>query len=111
MKNEKFDVYQMVTDRIIAQMEKGTIPWRKTWQGGEPINYVSRKPYKGLNLLLLPFGGEWLTFNQCKDLKGAVKKGEKASPVIFEFPQKQKESLGQARKTTVLASGWKLKSR
>lgn len=93
MKNEKFDVYQMVTDRIIAQMEKGIIPWRKTWQGGEPINYVSRKPYRGLNLLLLPFGGEWLTFNQCKDLKGKIKKGEKASPVIYwNFLSKKDEN-------------------
>ncbi len=29
------NIYQMVTDRIIAEMEKGIIPWQKPWNGGE----------------------------------------------------------------------------
>ena len=27
------NVYQMVTDRIIAELEKGIIPWKKPWTG------------------------------------------------------------------------------
>lgn len=57
-------VYQMVTDRIIAEMEKGIIPWQKPWFGkeGSAINYVTRRPYSLLNQLLLGREGEWLTF-------------------------------------------------
>jgi antirestriction protein ArdC len=78
-----FDIYSEVTNRIIAQLEKGVIPWRKTWHGSEPINYISRKAYRGINLLLLPYGGEWLTFKQAKDSGGNVKKGEKSSMIVF----------------------------
>lgn len=77
------NVYQMVTDRILADLEKNIIPWRKPWTGGVPLNYVSRQPYHGVNLLLLPYGGEWLTFLQAKEAGGNIKKGEKSSIVVF----------------------------
>ena len=75
-------VYEYVTDRIIKQLEQGTIPWRRPWQGGEPINYVTRKPYRGVNRLLLP-GGEYLTWNQIHARGGSVKKGATAYMVVF----------------------------
>lgn len=28
-----FDIYTAVTDRIIAQLEQGIIPWNKPWTG------------------------------------------------------------------------------
>ena len=56
------NIYQMVTDRILQQLENNVIAWRKTWRGGSPANYVTQKPYNGINLLLLPYGGEWLTY-------------------------------------------------
>jgi len=77
------DVHERVTEKILEQLAKGVIPWRKTWHGSLPINYVSRKAYRGINLMLLPFGGEWLTFKQAKDAGGNVKKGEKASLIVF----------------------------
>lgn len=82
------NVYQMVTDRIIDQLQNGIIPWRKPWSGacladGGAINYVSRKPYSMLNQLLLGKEGEWLTFKQVKDLGGSIKKGAKAGMVVF----------------------------
>jgi len=80
------NVYQMVTDRIIEQLEQGVVPWRKTWQGSVPINYVSRKPYRGVNTLLLQQGGEYLTFLQCKQAGGHVKKGEHGSIIVFYKP-------------------------
>lgn len=48
------NVYQMVTDRIVAQLEQGLVPWHKPWTGvgledGGAVNYVSRKPYSMLN--------------------------------------------------------------
>jgi antirestriction protein ArdC len=83
------DVYQVITDRIIGLLEKGVVPWQKPWQGGEqmPRNLVSGHEYRGVNVFLLhammyqsPF---WLTFNQARELGGHVKKGERASPVVF----------------------------
>ena len=53
----EINIYEMVTQRILDQLEKGVIPWRKTWEGGKPLNYASRKFYQGVNVLLLPYGG------------------------------------------------------
>ena len=83
------DVYQVVTDKIISLLEQGTIPWRKPWNSssGIPRNLITNKEYRGINLLLLscqeyssPY---WLTYRQVISKKGNVRKGEKASPVIF----------------------------
>jgi len=76
-------VYQYVTDRIISELEKGNIPWVKNWKGQKAINYITRKEYKGINLMLLPFPGEYLTFKQISDIKGSVKKGEKSSMIVY----------------------------
>ena len=48
-------VYDQITERIIAMLEKGTVPWCKPWQvqTGLPRNLVSKKPYRGINTLLL----------------------------------------------------------
>lgn len=82
-------VYQVITDRVIALLEQGTVPWHKPWQGGQtmPRNLVSRRPYRGVNVFLLhamayasPY---WLTFRQAQELGGNVRKGEKACPVVF----------------------------
>lgn len=76
-------VYEIVTERIIDELSKGRIPWRRPWRTeGPAINYVTRKEYRGINRLLLA-GGEYLTFKQIKDRGGNVKKGEKSSIVVF----------------------------
>ena len=85
---EKVNVYQMVTDRIIEELQKGIIPWHKPWSGagladGGAVNYVTQKPYSMLNQMLLGRGGEYLTFKQIKDLGGNVKKGAKSQMVVF----------------------------
>ena len=95
----KFDIYQAVTDRIISQLEQGIIPWKKSWQGNEPINYITRKPYRGINTLLLKQGGEYATFKQIKDSGGSVLKGEKSQMIVFwkvlerENPEGEKEKI------------------
>lgn len=87
--SEKVNVYQMVTDRVIAQMQQGIIPWHQPWTGmGGAVNYVTRKPYSFLNQLLLGRDGEWMTFKQVKQMGGAVKKGAKAGMVVFYSPFK-----------------------
>lgn len=78
-------VYEMVTDRIISQLEQGVIPWEKPWTGikSGAFNRVSKKPYSLLNQMLLNHEGEYATFKQWQDLGGHVRKGEKAEIVVF----------------------------
>ena len=80
-------VYEIITDRIIKQLEVGTIPWRQSWKGGKPRNGASMKDYNGINTFLLSMMGynnpHWFTFKQVNDMGGRIKKGEKGSVVIF----------------------------
>lgn len=81
-----FDAMKAITDRIIAELEKGRIPWQKPWSvtGAGCISYSTGKPYSVLNTLLLGgLSGEWITFNQASRAGGHVKKGEKGSMVVF----------------------------
>ncbi|MBP3647446.1 MAG: DUF1738 domain-containing protein [Clostridia bacterium] len=78
------DIYAAVTDRIIAQMEQGVIPWHKPWiASGFAISRSTGKPYSLLNQMILGKAGEYVTFKQCQEEGGKVKKGEKASMVVF----------------------------
>ena len=71
------NVYQMVTDRIIAELEKGRIPWKRCWSGSRSgaYNRISKKPYSLMNQILLGQSGAWATYKQwvrvrqCNDLK------------------------------------------
>jgi antirestriction protein ArdC len=89
----KFNLYQTVTDRIIASLKAGVIPWEKPWKsphftgGPFPRNFRTGRPYRGINVMLLwsssyssPF---WITFNQAKELNGTVRKGEKGTQIVF----------------------------
>ena len=79
------NVYEMVTERIIKQLEQGTIPWQKPWTGvrSGAFNRVSKKPYSLINQAILEHPGEYASFKQWKDLGGHVKKGAKAEMVVF----------------------------
>lgn len=78
-------VAEIVTNTIIKKLESGVIPWHRPWQGGESVNYVTQKPYRGINRLLLD-GGEYLTFQQIQERKGHIKKGAKSHIVVFYKP-------------------------
>jgi antirestriction protein ArdC len=90
-----FDLYQTVTDQIVAMLESGVVPWRSPILGrtsaGHPKNLCSGKPYRGVNVFLLAFtafakgygSSYWLTFNQAKERGGSVRKGERSSMVVF----------------------------
>lgn len=82
---EKRDIYKMVTDRIIQQMEQGVIPWKKPWGGlkSGAYNRISKKPYSILNQMLLEHTGEYATYRQWNGLGGKIKKGEKAEVIVF----------------------------
>ena len=97
------DVYQEVTDRMIEEMKKGIVPWRKPWSDGVEmsISHVTGRPYSLLNQLLLGWKpGEWLTFRQCAEEGGHVKKGEKSHIIVFWSFVDKKDG-----KVTVTADG------
>lgn len=86
MSKKEFDLYQTITDRIIEQLEKGTIPWHKPWActgNRGAYNRVTGKSYSLLNQILLSKPGEYMTYKQCQAAGGRVKKGEEASIVVF----------------------------
>lgn len=82
--------YDVINQRIMELLESGTVPWRKTWSsasGGEPKNLISKKSYRGINSFMLgcmPYSSSyWMTFKQCQEKGGHIRKGEKSTPVIF----------------------------
>lgn len=87
---DKPDVYQIITDRILALLDAGVNPWRKPWHTAAwkpPQNLLSRRPYRGVNIILLglsPYASPyWVSFKQAIQAGGTVKKGEKASLAVF----------------------------
>jgi antirestriction protein ArdC len=101
------NVYQIITDQIIRQLEQGVAPWRKPWRAEVPLNLISGKPYRGLNVFLLASQGYasryWLTLNQANKLGGRVKKGEHSTLVMFWHigeERKVRSADGSERKQT-----------
>jgi len=81
--------YEVITDRILALLEQGTVPWRKPWNSatGMPRNLFSQRSYRGINVWLLTAMGYtspfWATFHQVTAAGGTVRKGERGVPVVF----------------------------
>src|SRR3984893_5173635 len=93
---EKRDVYATVTSQIVNSIENGVSTWRMPWHTSgkfafSPINVASKKPYRGINTLCLWAAaqakgyerGEWATYQQWQERKAQVRKGEKATTVVF----------------------------
>ena len=93
----KKDVFTIVTEKIIEQLEHGTVPWHKPWtNAGMPTNLISKKAYRGINLMLLSMLGYeqnfFLTFKQQQEIKGSVKKDEKPHMVAYwNFPDRKED--------------------
>jgi antirestriction protein ArdC len=101
------NVYEIVTEQVIRQLEQGVAPWRKPWRTEVPCNLVSGKPYRGLNVFMLATQGYesryWLTFNQAKKLGGHIKQGEKSTLVVFWHIGEERiirQTDGKERKST-----------
>ena len=78
------DVYEIVTNRIIDELSKGIIPWKKPWSSREgAVKHANGKAYSMLNQFLLGCSGEWLSYAQAEAEGGKVKKGEKGRIVVF----------------------------
>ncbi len=90
------NLYAEVTGRIVDELEAGRFPWVQPWDGaacaiGLPRNALSGRPYSGINILLLwgaviqhGYAGQgWLTFRQCREVGGAVRKSEHGITVVY----------------------------
>lgn len=90
------NVYKIITDKFIEQLNKGVVPWRKPWACRDlPMNLVSKKPYNGVNVLLLLMSGfsspYWLSFKQVQAKGGKVRKGEKGTIISYFKVMKDKK--------------------
>jgi len=89
------DIYQEVTDRIIAALEEGTTPWVQPWRSigmsGDLRNGTTGHVYSGINVLLLGMelaANGWsdprfMTFRQARTAGGSVRKGETGTLITF----------------------------
>ena len=83
---QKVDIYQEITDKIIAQLESGMIPWECPWvrlNDRGAYNRVTKKSYSMLNQMFLNKPGEYASYDQWNKAGAHVKKGSKASRVVF----------------------------
>jgi antirestriction protein ArdC len=97
MPPDKPDVYRKVTDKIIADLERGELTWLKPWQAGHQAGHVSKplratgQAYRGVNVLTLWASAMekgydcpiWMTYRQAAELGGQVRKGETGSLVVY----------------------------
>lgn len=83
----RVSVYQIITNRIVEELEKGVVPWRRPWRTLPPANLVSKKPYRGINVFLLALQGYgsqyWLTYRQAQALGGNIRRGEHGTKIVF----------------------------
>ena len=98
-------VYNVITNRILAELERGVVPWRKPWSAKLPMNLCSQKEYRGLNVLTLGSQGFpsrfWLTLRQANELGGRIRKGEPSSPVIYWNVGEEKEYVTRDGETRI----------
>lgn len=94
------DLYQTVTDRILAQLEEGTVPWTRPWDPKKatattvavdlPRNGATGAAYSGVNILLLWDAAQrhdyptqlWMTYNQARSLGAQVRRGEASTGIV-----------------------------
>lgn len=102
------DVYTLVTDIIVAQLEKGLIPWKKTWrEAGIPRNLISNVAYRGINVWLLSAlnyqKNFFLTWHQLKKIGGSIHKGEFGHVVVFwKLLEKKRDAEEEPQKKALL---------
>ena len=93
---DRNSLYQEITDKIIAELEQGRVPWVQPWANvsaplGLPKNAATGRGYSGVNVLILWCAvaergfttQNWLTFRQALKINAHVLKGEKGTTVVF----------------------------
>ncbi|MCU0433156.1 MAG: zincin-like metallopeptidase domain-containing protein [Bacteroidia bacterium] len=91
------NIYDTITNKIIADLEKGILAWRKPWHSDTLSSRVIRPlrhndiPYTGINTIILWMAAMeqgyqspyWMTFKQAINMKANVKKGEKGTNIVY----------------------------
>lgn len=85
------DLYQRVTEKLLEAMERGVVPWVQPWTTTLPSNAVSRRAYRGINVLMTWLhqleGGysssAYLTYKQAQEHGGQVRRGEHGVTVVY----------------------------
>lgn len=95
--SKKPDIYTRVTNKIIADLEKGNLTWNTPWNADHLAGNITRplrqngEPYQGINTLIL-WGAsvengftsnQWMTYKQAKELGGQVRKGSRSETVVY----------------------------
>ena len=97
----KPNVYEEITNQIIAKLEQGTIPWHKPWKSSahRPKNLISQEPYSGINAFITHLQNYscpyWLTYKQAESLGGNIKRGEKGTKIVY-WSRIQRESVSDS---------------
>jgi antirestriction protein ArdC len=100
-KTSKPNPYEIVTQRILAEIDAGVAPWQKPWATIQPRSMSTNKPYRGINLFLLG-SGYWGTYKKITELGGQVKKGETSSLAVFWSLFDGHDKDGNEKKVPVL---------
>ena len=85
----KKQAYEIITEKLIDELGKGNVPWRKPWslKAGQFPMSADGYQYNGINALILglaPYSdARWVTFKKAQKLEGNIKRGEKGYPVVF----------------------------
>jgi antirestriction protein ArdC len=116
---QRQDVYTRVTNKIVADLDRGVRPWTKPWNAGAAEGRINKPlrsnavPYKGINVLLLwaeavakgyqsPF---WITFRQATEWNAHVRKGEKSALVVYansvQKTEKNQEETGEDEERSI----------
>jgi antirestriction protein ArdC len=92
MNQAKADVYEQITNAIIAAIKEGAQKYEMPWHSlSTPMNAINRKRYRGVNVLMLWAGAqkrsyssqEWATYRQWQEAGAQVRKGEHSTTVVF----------------------------
>lgn len=110
------NIHKEVSDRILAAMETGELPWIKPWSslgsGSMPRNAISQRAYSGANVALLWMAADakgyasnrWLTYKQASEAGGNVRKGEKSTSIIYASTFEKENDKGEKDRIPFLKS-------
>ncbi|WP_273890003.1 ArdC family protein [Serratia marcescens] len=109
------DIYQTVTDNIIAALEAGVKPWSCPWQrvsgmSGLPSNYATSIAYSGMNIMLLWCSASkqgfsdsrWMTYKQAQAAGGQVRTRERGTTAIFYTTLEKENATGEVEHIPML---------
>jgi antirestriction protein ArdC len=118
----RHDVYESITDQVIAAIEEGAGEWQMPWHRSgvsRPANAFTKKPYRGVNVVALWAAadghhfssGSWATYKQWQELDAQVRKGERASLIVFwkeleRDVEDQETGERERRKTLFARASW-----